>query len=155
MALAAHELAGRIEPAPRRRVVAPGWGQAPPETVGPPAVAHDSGQAVAPRPPGAPVSVRGSASMPQRRRRTVGVAVLVAVAALAVVVGRPGSSTVSADRARPVQVVVGPGQTLWEVAGPYAPDGVQPHVWARRVARTNKLDPRVVRPGTALTLPAP
>ena len=53
----------------------------------------------------------------------------------------------------PATVVVGPGETLWEIAERHDPDG-DPRITIRRIADLNGLADSVVQPGQRLRLPA-
>lgn len=119
----------------RRRVVAPGWGQPSPVTA-------------LSAPPPCSCAVAGTC----RRWRALGSLAVLVLLALALQVTRPAHDGIGASR-EATTVVVGAGETLWEVAGPYAPENVEPHVWARRVAQANGLEPGSIRPGTQLRLP--
>ena len=79
------------------------------------------------------------------RRRVAVVAGLVALA------GPPGPAVASRPGA-PAQVVVGPGDTLWELAGRYAPRGIDPRAYVDALARLNHL-PAGVQAGQRLRLP--
>lgn len=50
-------------------------------------------------------------------------------------------------------VVVGPGDTVWELAKPYTPAGEHPQAYVAEVLRYNDLDAAAVLPGTVLRLP--
>jgi LysM domain len=50
-------------------------------------------------------------------------------------------------------VVVGPGQTLWDIAAQYAPADRDRTAWAAEIAERNGVDAQAVRPGTPLVLP--
>ena len=49
-------------------------------------------------------------------------------------------------------VVVAPGQTLWDIAGRYAPAGRDITGWAAEIAAYNDVDAQAVRPGTPLVI---
>lgn len=97
-----------------------------------------------------------------RRRRVVAAAVVVvagvAVAlALASATGAPAGQTARPAPGAPaetVSIVVGPGDTIVDLAAPHAPAGTDTMAYAREVAAFNDVDPRAVRPGTVLRLPA-
>jgi hypothetical protein len=50
-------------------------------------------------------------------------------------------------------VVVGPGQTLWDIAAQYAPADRDRTGWAAEIARINDIDAQAIRPGTPLVIP--
>ena len=52
-------------------------------------------------------------------------------------------------------VVVAPGQTVWDIASDYAPEGQHPQAYVAEVLRYNHLEAASVAPGTALRLPRP
>lgn len=139
------------------------------------ALAWDRGPA-GPIPPGSPRHLRpvpattaGPLRAPARRphpaavyrRRRVAVAAaavaVLTVVAVGLAVGRapaalrdaPGGGTAPAPT-----VVVGPGETLWQVVVPHAPAGAHPMAYVVEVAAYNDIDPRAVPAGTVLRLPA-
>ena len=50
-------------------------------------------------------------------------------------------------------VVVGEGETVWDIAREYVPAGVHPQAYVAAVLRHNDVDPTAVVPGTVLELP--
>lgn len=52
-----------------------------------------------------------------------------------------------------VVVVVGEGDTLWDLVLPYAPAGADAHEWVARVAAANDVEPLGLRPGDVLRVP--
>jgi hypothetical protein len=52
-------------------------------------------------------------------------------------------------------VVVGPGETVWDVAADYVPEGQNAHAYVARVLELNDVDATAVAPGTVLHLPRP
>jgi nucleoid-associated protein YgaU len=52
-------------------------------------------------------------------------------------------------------VVVGPGDTVWDIARPYAPAGVAPQAYVAQVLRYNDVQATAIQPGTVLQLPQP
>lgn len=50
-------------------------------------------------------------------------------------------------------VVVGPGDTVWDIAHEYVPAGVHPQAYVAAVLRHNDIDATAVVPGTVLELP--
>lgn len=142
------------------------------------AVAYDHDTAVRSRPtlrvapagplraPSGPAPSRPMAASPTRarvseavyRRRRVAAA-LVALAAVAVVVAvaaavTEGGPSHPSPSAEPVVVVVGPGDTLWDLALPHLPAGAHPTSYVAGIAADNEVDPRYLEPGTVLRLPA-
>lgn len=95
-----------------------------------------------------------------RRRRIVAAAVVVLAAlaiamAMAPALSAPAAQAPPSARAgEPVTIVVGPGDTVWQLAAPHAPAGTDPMAYVVEVAAFNDVDPRAVRPGTVLRLPA-
>ena len=52
-----------------------------------------------------------------------------------------------------VTVVVGTGETIWDIAAEYLPAGENTHGYVARVLRYNDIDAASVAPGTVLQLP--
>lgn len=52
-------------------------------------------------------------------------------------------------------VVVAPGETVWDIAYDYAPQGQHPQAYIAEVLRYNGVDAGAVAPGTVLRLPRP
>jgi hypothetical protein len=52
-----------------------------------------------------------------------------------------------------VTVVVGPGQTLWDIAAQYAPADRDRTAWAAEIAELNDIDAQAIQPGTPLLIP--
>ena len=50
-------------------------------------------------------------------------------------------------------VVIAPGETVWDIAYDYAPEGQHPQAYVAEVLRYNDLDAAAVLPGTVLRLP--
>ncbi len=50
-------------------------------------------------------------------------------------------------------VVVAPGETVWDIATDYLPQGHQPQAYVAEVLRYNELDAAAIQPGTVLRLP--
>jgi hypothetical protein len=50
-------------------------------------------------------------------------------------------------------VVIGPGETVWELAAPHAPAGTDLHLYVQEVLRHNGLDATAIAPGTVIRLP--
>src|SRR5690606_33407458 len=111
-----------------------------------------------PRPVRPPVRTRaqtGRAAEPVLRRLALlGVAlVLVAIAAVAVLLLRPAPS-IARQVAEPadVVVVVGEGETVWDVVAPHVPAGGDRAAYVAEVVAANGIDAREIAPGTALVL---
>lgn len=101
---------------------------------------------------GARADARPGRAATRLRRRGVGVLALLVVAVLAVLL--LGRGAVGAELAEPpAQVVVQPGETVWDLVGPYVPAGTDRSVYAATVAEANDVDPRRLPPGTVLRLP--
>ena len=87
-----------------------------------------------------------------RFRRTLAAAAVVTVVAGTLIGGLARGST--APEAQPRRaVVVGPGDTLWDVAERFAPDGVDPRAYVDALVRLNHLDGGSVQAGARLRLP--
>ena len=50
-------------------------------------------------------------------------------------------------------VVVAPGETVWDIAQEYLPEGQNAHAYVARVLTYNGIDAAAVAPGTVLQLP--
>lgn len=55
----------------------------------------------------------------------------------------------------PVVVVVGPGETIWDLAFPHLPAGEDPRAFVARIVAFNDVDAGALRPGTVVRIPAP
>lgn len=101
--------------------------------------------------------VRPATHRVYRARRLLVIIVLATTAAavgLGVVATRPAASVTSTmDSTVGVTVVIGPGETLWDVAVDYLPDGRDRMSWIADVAAANDADPGTLRPGTAVVIP--
>lgn len=86
-----------------------------------------------------------------RRRAALG-AVVVALAATMLVAGGPGSVAPAATHAGPRVVTVRPGESLWSLAGRYAPAGFDPRAYVDALTALNHLS-GPLQPGTRLRLP--
>lgn len=129
--------------------------------------------AVAPRPvqrgdrPAArprPVPRAFTTAAPRRRpvrrrnvllRRRIAAALTVAVLILALGTTWAMRSEAAPDGIVEATVVVGPGETVWDIATEYVPAGVHPQAYVAQVLRYNDLEATAVMPGTALRLPRP
>ena len=87
-----------------------------------------------------------------RRRVVLALSALILALAFVLTVGRSSGVPASAPGA-PEVVVVRNGDTLWDVAGRYAAEGVDPRAYVDAIVATNHLD-QPLRPGTALRLPS-
>ena len=77
--------------------------------------------------------------------------VIVAIAAFGVL-----RSEASSDASvMTATVVVGPGDTVWDIARDYTPAGVAPQAYVAQVLRYNDVDATAIQPGTVLQLPQP
>lgn len=85
------------------------------------------------------------------KRRLALAACTVAVAG-AVLLGGAGESAVSSMPGAPDAVVLRQGQTLWDLAVRYAPDGVDPRAYVEELERINGLHASVPA-GMRLELP--
>lgn len=99
---------------------------------------------------------------PERVRRTrVALALLAAVLVLRLLTGwgiaGAGMAGAGADRAgeraAPAYVVVGQGDTLWDLLRPHTPAGTDHAVYVAQVVEAGDLDPRALVPGTVVRLP--
>lgn len=113
-------------------------------------------------------SVRPNRAVYLRRRLVVGAVILglVATGVWAVGVATADPGPVAERRPPPVafeevpvrggdELVVGRGDTLWDLVGPLAPSGESRHAWIARVVEENDLDPLRLEPGTVVRLPSP
>lgn len=67
----------------------------------------------------------------------------------------PGREAIagSATTTGTATVVVGPGDTIWDLATANRPPGTEPSTYVAEVVALNSLDPSRLRPGTVLRLP--
>ena len=139
---AASSAAHRTAPTPvRLRVVRPGEAA--------PATATRTAARTAPR------RVRGTAQvrLTRRGRLSVFLASLVAVLSLGVALGAGSVATEEPGTPTPTRtVVVGPGDTLWGIAGELAGDG-EVRAMVDRIERLNALDSALVQAGQRLRVP--
>ncbi|MBM3474195.1 MAG: LysM peptidoglycan-binding domain-containing protein [Armatimonadetes bacterium] len=87
----------------------------------------------------------------RRRRKRVLLLVLVALVLLvsplfALSMGSPAGSPA------PARVVVGPGDTLWDLAKEYGPPNADLRQVVREMRETNGLDGSLIRPGQVLLI---
>ena len=95
-----------------------------------------------------------SAAMLLRRRRVAALLILCAVTTGLLVAGWPALRSEAATPAPPPEhVVVGPGDTVWDLAVPRTPPGERPHAYVAEVLTLNGVDAGAIRPGTVLALP--
>ena len=87
----------------------------------------------------------------RRRRAVAGLATMVVVGAGVLGGGATGSAPASVARA-PDRVVVGPGQTLWDVADRYAAPAVDRRAYVDTLVRLNHVR-GALQPGARLRLP--
>lgn len=111
--------------------------------------------------------VRAATRRPSERvhRRRAALALLAVVAVIGLVTGRAtaddGGTVTGTDLVAgavatgqvPEYVVVGEGDTLWDLVLPYTPAGADPAVFVAEVAASSGLDPRALVPGTVIRLP--
>lgn len=117
-----------------------------------------------PRPSRRPVSRtaarRRPAAAPRLRltllaRRLVALLVTLAVVSVAVWAATALRSEASGDAGVvAATVVVGAGETVWDIATAYRPAGESAHGYVARVLRYNDIDAAAVAPGTVLQLPS-
>lgn len=88
-------------------------------------------------------------------RRRIAAALTVVALILALGVTWAMRSEAAPDGIVEATVVVGPGETVWDIATQYVPDGTHPQAYVAEVLRTNDLDAGSVQPGTVLRLPRP
>lgn len=100
---------------------------------------------------------RRAARRAAARRRLV-VLVIMAVAVLTFVVSaslQSQASDVRGDAGLEATVVVGPGDTVWDIAVDYLPAGEHAHAYAARILQHNGVEASAVAPGSVLRLPRP
>ena len=99
---------------------------------------------------------RASDAAARRRRRLLPLvlAILLTVCGLTVA-ATPDDATPPAGIIDEGMVVLGPGDTIWDVALAYAPAGKDPQEWVAHVVAHNRIDPASVQPGTAIRVPLP
>ena len=87
----------------------------------------------------------------RRRHRAGFAAVAVAVVALTLLGGGREATAPAAQQTKHVAIVQ-PGDTLWDIAERYAPEGMDPRVYVDFLVRTNDVG-AVLQAGTKLRLP--
>ena len=87
-------------------------------------------------------------------RRRIAAVMVIAVVAL-MVSGMWAMRSEASSDAGPVEatVVVGAGDTVWDIAAEYTPEGAHPQAYVAEVLRYNDLQASAVLPGTVLRLP--
>ncbi len=93
---------------------------------------------------------RARAEVVGRRRAAVGV--MAVVVAAGVLAAWTPSGEVEASARQPGHVVVGPGETWWDIAEVYAAESVDPRSYVDRLQEINDLS-GPIRPGMRLKLP--
>jgi hypothetical protein len=165
MAIATWELhastATRIHPAGRSELGAPGLRTSPARRPAPPNAPH------------ARAATRGA--VPAQVRRGLSMLALLVIAAVAsVVLSSLGGATAAAEldalgiggplvgaergalddvQGDEIAVVIGPGETVWDLALPYLPAGVDAQVFMSRVLERNDVQATAVQPGTVIRIP--
>lgn len=74
-----------------------------------------------------------------RRRLVVGMAGLVLVAAMVLATG-PGGAAVASRPGSPARITVAQGETVWDLAERYAPDGIDRRAYVDAILELNRLD---------------
>lgn len=109
----------------------------------------------------APCPRRAAASGPRVRmrltllaRRLLALLITLVVVSVAVWTATALRSEASGDASVvAATVVVGAGETVWDIAADYVPAGETTHGYVARVLRFNDIDAAAVAPGTVLQLP--
>lgn len=117
------------------------------------AVGRDGRGGSDPRPPLRLVPGRPSRAVLLRRRLGAVAVLVAAVLALSGLVGRVGAEAELADVVAG-QVVLGPGETLWDVAVATAPAGVDAREHLAAIVRLNGFGAGPLDPWTVVLLPA-
>ena len=116
-----------------------------------------------PRPaarPAAPLFRTARPAVRRRRpnvllRRRIAAALTVVALILALGVTWAMRSEAAPEGVIEATVVVAPGETVWDIANQYVPDGTHPQAYVAHVLRYNDLEAGSVLPGTVLRLPRP
>jgi Tfp pilus assembly protein FimV len=100
------------------------------------------------------VRVRAAARRRKRAvvRRRLGLAVVATVVVVSTLLG--GGSAPASRRGSPRSIVTRPGQTLWEIAGRHAPDGIDTRAYVDALVELNDIE-GALQPGVRLRLPHP
>lgn len=88
-------------------------------------------------------------------RRRIAAALTVVALILALGVTWAMRSEAAPDGIVEATVVVAPGETVWDIANQYVPDGTHPQAYVADVLRYNDVEAGSVLPGTVLRLPRP
>ncbi|CAN5575587.1 hypothetical protein BH24ACT14_BH24ACT14_07280 [soil metagenome] len=96
-----------------------------------------------------------AAVYPRRRLAVVAVTVVAVAALLLVGVWSPWSAaaTPAGVATAPIEVVIAPGDTVWDLAHAHAPAGQSPRIYVARILAVNDVDATALAPGTVLRLP--
>lgn len=87
-------------------------------------------------------------------RRLLALAIILVIVSVGVWTATALRSEASGDAGTvAATVVVGPGETVWDIAAEYLPEGQSAHGYVARVLRYNDIDAAAVAPGTVLQLP--
>lgn len=93
----------------------------------------------------------------RRRLAVVALAVTVVTVAALLLVGvwsRGGAAvTPTGVVTTPVEVVIAPGDTIWDLAHAHAPKGQNPRAYVARIVAANDVEATALAPGTVLRLP--
>ena len=89
-------------------------------------------------------------------RRRIAAVLTVAVVVLAIsAVWAMRSDAAGESGVFEATVVVAPGQTVWDIANDYVPEGEHPQAYVAEVLRYNAIDATAIAPGAVLRLPRP
>lgn len=96
----------------------------------------------------------GGRAQARRRLGILALLVIAAVLALGPVVGS-AAADIPGDPAPPptAHLVIGQGETVWDLAAPHAPAGANVEVYVAEVLAHNGLEATAVAPGTVVRLP--
>ena len=113
-----------------------------------------------PRPATGMFTTSAPRQAPRRRRnvllrRRIAAALTVIALIMALGVTWAMRSEAAPDGIVEATVVVAPGETVWDIANQYVPDGTHPQTYVAHVLRYNDLEAGAVLPGTVLRLPRP
>jgi hypothetical protein len=64
-----------------------------------------------------------------------------------------GPSEPAEEQPPPIQAVVQPGDTIWDLAAPHVPEGMTLQDYVAEVLLLNDVDPGALEPGSVLDLP--
>lgn len=97
---------------------------------------------------------RAAARHPRAVLRAALLAVLVLGVVIVALLARPTPSIArQVAEPPPVVVVVGQGETVWDVVAPHVPAGSDRRAYVTEVVALNGIDAAAIPPGTALRLP--